>query len=69
MSYTMEDFQRDYFKEQYAKLTPEKRRELVQSLPPEERRKLLESLPLEQRPLFEGDTAARHEWGQEVAAV
>ncbi len=49
MSYTMEDFQRDYFKEQYAKLTPEKRRELVQSLPPEERQKLLESVPLEQR--------------------
>ena len=37
MSYTMEDFKRDYLKERFLQLTPEKRREVLQSLPPEER--------------------------------
>jgi hypothetical protein len=37
MSYTMEDFIRDYVKEHFAKLTPEERQEALKSLPPEER--------------------------------
>ena len=37
MSYTMEDFRRDYFKEHFAKLTPEEQEKLLQSLPPERR--------------------------------
>ncbi len=37
MSFTMEDFQRQYAKEHFAKLTPEERREVLESLPPEER--------------------------------
>jgi hypothetical protein len=37
MSYTMEDFNRDYVKKQIAKLTPEEQREWLQSLPAEER--------------------------------
>lgn len=46
MSYTMEDFKRDYFKEQLAKLTPEQRRELLEFLPTEDR---LAGLPAEER--------------------
>ncbi len=37
MSYTMEDFKRDYFKEHFARLTPEEREEVLQKLPLEER--------------------------------
>jgi hypothetical protein len=37
MSYTMEDFKRDYIKEHFPNLPPEERREILQSLPPEER--------------------------------
>ena len=37
MTYTMEDFQRDYVKEHFPQLTPEEQRELLQSLPPETR--------------------------------
>jgi hypothetical protein len=37
MSYTMEDFERDYIKEHFAKLTRDEQREVLQSLPPEER--------------------------------
>jgi hypothetical protein len=36
MSYTMEDFKRDFFKEHFAKLTPDEQREVLQSLPPKE---------------------------------
>jgi hypothetical protein len=35
MSYTMEDFKRDYNREQFLKLTPEKQREILKALPPE----------------------------------
>jgi len=35
MSYTMEDFKRDYFKEHFPKLTPEEQRDVLRSLPPE----------------------------------
>jgi hypothetical protein len=37
MPYTMEDFQRQFVKEHFAKLTPEEREDVIKSLPPEER--------------------------------
>jgi hypothetical protein len=37
MPYTMEDFQRQFVKEHFAKLTPEEQEELLQALPPERR--------------------------------
>jgi hypothetical protein len=37
MSYTMEDFKRDYFKEHFAKLTPEEQQQVLASLPLEKR--------------------------------
>jgi len=49
MSYTMEDFKRDYFKEHFAKLTPEERREVLQSLPVKECRDVLLWLPAARR--------------------
>ncbi len=49
MSYTMEDFRRDYVKEHFARLTPEKQREALERLTPEQRREVLERLPPEQR--------------------
>ena len=48
VSFTMEDFQRQYAKEHFAQLTPEERREALESLPPEERRQVLQSLPPEE---------------------
>jgi hypothetical protein len=45
----MEDFERDYFEEHFAKLPPEGRREILRSLPPEEQQELLESMSLEVR--------------------
>lgn len=47
MSYTMEDFERDYLKEHFTRLKPEERREILQSLSPEEQRAALEGLPPE----------------------
>jgi hypothetical protein len=49
MSYTMEDFKRDYIKEHFKKLTPEERREALESLTPEEQQEVLQSLPPERR--------------------
>ena len=49
MSYTMEDFVRDYIKEHFPRLTPEERREVLQSLPAAERKEVLRSLPPEER--------------------
>ncbi len=49
MSFTMEDFNRQYVKEHFSRLTPEERREALESLPPEERRQVLQSLPPEER--------------------
>ncbi len=49
MPYTMEDFQRQYVKEHFRRLTPKERREAVELLPPEERRHVLEWLPPEER--------------------
>ncbi len=37
MSFTMEDFQRQYAKEHFARLTPQERREALELLSPEER--------------------------------
>jgi len=49
MAYTMQDFRRDLLKERYAKLTPEERREFIQSLPPAKRREILQALSPEER--------------------
>jgi hypothetical protein len=46
VSYTMEDFERDYIKEHLPKLTPQERAEVLQGLPPEAR---LAGLPPEAR--------------------
>ena len=37
MSFTMEDFRRQYVKEHFAQLTPKEREEVLLALPPEER--------------------------------
>ena len=37
MSYTMEDFNRQYNKEHFLKLSPEEQEEVLRSLPPERR--------------------------------
>ncbi len=46
MSYTLEDFRRDFIKEQLQKLTPQERQEALKGLSSEER---LEGLSLEER--------------------
>jgi hypothetical protein len=54
MSYTMEDFNREYVEEHFPQLTPEERRKILQSLPPEERREILQSLaPGERREILQ----------------
>jgi hypothetical protein len=47
MSYTMEDFRRQYVKDHFKKLTPEERREALESLPLHERREVVQSLLVE----------------------
>jgi hypothetical protein len=49
MSFTMDDFQRQYAKDHFGKLTPEEQRETLQLLSPEQRRQVLQSLPPEER--------------------
>jgi hypothetical protein len=49
MSFTMEDFQREYAREHFARLTPEEQREALARLSPERRREVLLSLPPEER--------------------
>jgi hypothetical protein len=49
MAFTMEDFKRQYVKEHFARLTPEERREVLQSLSPEEQQDVLQGLPPEKR--------------------
>ena len=49
VSYTMEDFNRRYVKDHFARLTPQERREALESLPPEERAEVLQALPPDQR--------------------
>jgi hypothetical protein len=49
MSYTMEDFNREYNRKLFlklTKLTPEERREALESLAPDERQEVLQSLPV-----------------------
>jgi len=48
VSFTMEDFNRQYIKEHFQRLTPEERRQALESLPPDERREVLQSLPPEE---------------------
>jgi hypothetical protein len=48
MSFTMEDFNRQYAKEHFKKLTSEERREALESLSPDQRREVLQSLPVEE---------------------
>jgi hypothetical protein len=66
MSFTMEDFIHQYIKEHFKELTPEERKEALQTLPPEERlaalsaEERLAGLPAEQiRQYLEQLTAAR----------
>ena len=49
VSFTMEDFNRQYVKEHFRKLTPAERREALDSLTPPERREVLDSLTPEER--------------------
>jgi hypothetical protein len=49
MSFTMEDFRRQYAKEHFALLTPEEQREALERLSPEQRREVLQALPPEER--------------------
>jgi hypothetical protein len=61
MSYTMQDFTRDYLREKFGQMSSEDRKqflrclpadeqaELLQSLPPENRRRVLRALPPEER--------------------
>jgi hypothetical protein len=48
MSYTMEDFKRDYIKKEFPTLTPQEQQEVLQSLPPEKRREMLQALLVEE---------------------
>jgi hypothetical protein len=49
VSFTMEDFNRQYIKEHFARLTPEEQREALQALPPEKKQEVLQALPPEER--------------------
>jgi hypothetical protein len=49
MSFTMEDFNRQYAKEHFKNLTPEEQREALQALPPEKQQEVLQALPPESR--------------------
>ncbi len=49
MPYTVEDFERDYFKKHFARLRPKEKREALQALSPEKQRELLQALPPEKQ--------------------
>jgi hypothetical protein len=49
MSFTMEDFRRQYAKEHFSLLTPEEQREALELLTPEQRRELLQALSPQER--------------------
>ncbi|MBV9123691.1 MAG: hypothetical protein JO112_10075 [Planctomycetes bacterium] len=49
MAFTMEDFNHQYIKEHFARLTPEEQREALQALPPEKQQEVLQALPPERR--------------------
>jgi len=48
VSFTMEDFKRQYVKQHFKDLTPAERREAIESLNPDERRQMLQSLPVDE---------------------
>jgi hypothetical protein len=61
VAFTMEDFNRQYVKEHFARLTPEERREALEALPPDERREVLQSLPAEELlAVLSADQMRRH---------
>ncbi len=49
MPYTMEEFQRQFVKDHFPRLTPEERRDVIKSLPPEERKDVVTSMSPEER--------------------
>ena len=49
MPYTMEDFQRQFVKDHFPRLTPEEQEDVIRSLPPEQRADMFKSLPPEER--------------------
>ena len=49
VSFTMEDFNRQYIKEHFARLTPQEQREALQALPPDKQQEVLQALPPEAR--------------------
>jgi Mg/Co/Ni transporter MgtE len=49
VSFTMEDFNRQYIKQHFAQLTPEEQREALQAISPEKRKEVLQALPPEER--------------------
>ena len=49
MPYTMEDFQRQFVMEHFAKLSRKDREDLIKSLPPEDREDVIKSLPPQER--------------------
>ena len=49
MSFTVEDFDRWYFMDHFAKLTPQEQREALGKLTPQRRKEVLQSLPPEER--------------------
>jgi hypothetical protein len=49
MPFTMEDFQRQFVKEHFPKLTPEEQHDVLQALPPEKQQEVLDALPPERR--------------------
>ena len=52
VSFTMEDFNRQYIKEHFAQLTPEEQREALQALPPQKRKEVLQALRVEELVTF-----------------
>jgi hypothetical protein len=49
MSFTMEDFRRQFVMEHFAQLTPEEQRKALEALPPEKQQEVLQALPPERR--------------------
>ena len=58
MSYTMEDFKRDYVKEHFANLPQKEQKEMLRSLSTDVLRSLLSAEQLEQLAQFAAPTAA-----------
>jgi hypothetical protein len=49
VSFTMEDFNRQYTMEHFSRLTPDEQRKALERLSPEQRREVLQALPPEDR--------------------